>query len=293
MNDAGSKDNKYQYNGKELNEDFGLNWSDYGARWYDAAVGRWNGIDNAANSYSNYSPYIYAMNDPLKFVDADGNDIYITMADGSIIRIKDNEKKDQFHVISNKEGRSVFVGSFDKNENNLIQLPSSFSFKNDCQETCGFTVKEGNENRAFIHPEAMAALLGVLAETATSDLTIVGFSLEDGSSPKPSTSHKNGKNGDLRYLKTDFSGEGGLLQDKDFDRKRQDRFNKSLVKHGWKSLLTEWYIPGSKNEEGKTIVDEGTHYNKSRHNNHLHTQGFKPKIREKKHFIDPIILKMR
>ena len=31
--------NKYTYNDKELNEDFGLNWHDYGARWYDAALG--------------------------------------------------------------------------------------------------------------------------------------------------------------------------------------------------------------------------------------------------------------
>jgi Domain of unknown function (DUF6443) len=41
LNDATALDNKYQYNGKELNEDFGLNLSDYGARWYDAAVGKW------------------------------------------------------------------------------------------------------------------------------------------------------------------------------------------------------------------------------------------------------------
>ncbi|MFK8101142.1 MAG: RHS repeat domain-containing protein, partial [Saprospiraceae bacterium] len=34
--------NLYQYNGKELNEDFGLDWNDYGARWYDAAIGRWH-----------------------------------------------------------------------------------------------------------------------------------------------------------------------------------------------------------------------------------------------------------
>ena len=33
-------ENKYQYNGKELNEDLGLNWYNYGFRYYDAAIGR-------------------------------------------------------------------------------------------------------------------------------------------------------------------------------------------------------------------------------------------------------------
>ncbi len=40
MNDA-AQDNLYKYNGKELNGDFGLNWMDYGARWYDGTLGRW------------------------------------------------------------------------------------------------------------------------------------------------------------------------------------------------------------------------------------------------------------
>jgi RHS repeat-associated protein len=65
-------ENGYQYNGKELNEDWGLNWMDYGARWYDASVGRWNGVDIMAAQYNDRSAYNYALNNPLVFFDPNG-----------------------------------------------------------------------------------------------------------------------------------------------------------------------------------------------------------------------------
>jgi len=73
INDA-AKDNPYKYNGKELNLDHGLNWSDYGARWYDACVGRWMGIDPLTDhpNQVNKSPYAYAWNNPIKLNDPDG-----------------------------------------------------------------------------------------------------------------------------------------------------------------------------------------------------------------------------
>jgi RHS repeat-associated protein len=77
MNDGGSKDNKYTYNGKEINEDFGLNWSDYGARWYDAAVGRWGQVDPLASNYTDYSPYNFVANNPLLYIDPNGKEIWI------------------------------------------------------------------------------------------------------------------------------------------------------------------------------------------------------------------------
>ncbi len=44
-------ENRYQYNRKELNGDFGLNWNDYGARWYNPAVARWWSQDPLAESF--------------------------------------------------------------------------------------------------------------------------------------------------------------------------------------------------------------------------------------------------
>ena len=64
--------NHYQYNGKELNDDFGLNWLDYGARWYDPSIARWSAVDPLAEEFSSWSPYNYVFSNPVFFVDPDG-----------------------------------------------------------------------------------------------------------------------------------------------------------------------------------------------------------------------------
>ena len=64
--------NMYKYNGKELQEDLGLQWYDYGARFYDAQLGRFHTIDPRADAYFSWSPYNYVGGNPIIRIDENG-----------------------------------------------------------------------------------------------------------------------------------------------------------------------------------------------------------------------------
>lgn len=67
-----SNPNNFQYNGKEKIKAFGLNWSDYGFRSMDLHTARFISIDPLATDYPHWTPYQYAGNMPISFVDLDG-----------------------------------------------------------------------------------------------------------------------------------------------------------------------------------------------------------------------------
>ena len=80
----------YKYNGKEFDTKKGLNWYDYGARHYDAALGRFTTNDPLAEKYYSMSPYTYCADNPVKFIDPNG----MEYAPGDLFKTKRAAAKD-------------------------------------------------------------------------------------------------------------------------------------------------------------------------------------------------------
>ncbi|GEN67603.1 hypothetical protein MTQ02_00185 [Chryseobacterium rhizosphaerae] len=73
----------YKYNGKELQE---TEMYDYGARMYMADIGRWGVLDNYSEKYNSLSPYNYVAGNPIRYIDINGEWIYINDQDGTQYR---------------------------------------------------------------------------------------------------------------------------------------------------------------------------------------------------------------
>ena len=68
--------NRFRYNSKEEQFNFGTPYIDYGARQYDPILGRWFAQDPLSEKYYSIIPYAFCGNNPINFIDTDGMDIY-------------------------------------------------------------------------------------------------------------------------------------------------------------------------------------------------------------------------
>jgi len=98
----------YKFTGKQRDTETGYDY--FGARYYDARIGRWGGVEPLLEKYISYSPYQYGLLNPMKLVDVNGKDVYILGQDSkNTVEYMNKEKENTGLTISIDETGKLSV----------------------------------------------------------------------------------------------------------------------------------------------------------------------------------------
>jgi RHS repeat-associated protein len=127
----GATDASYKFTGKE--RDVETNYDYFGARYYDARIGRWLSKDPLAEKYPSLSPYTYCANNPMLFVDPDGKEL-TRVTQGNMTVVCD--KKIVTNVRNFLKGIQI----------NKLPVTINNSFRTTAEQTWLFNHKDSNPN---------------------------------------------------------------------------------------------------------------------------------------------------
>jgi RHS repeat-associated protein len=168
----------WQYNSKERQDDFDLFWLDYGARNYDAQVGRWHSVDLLAEKYDSWSPFNYVANNPIKMIDPNGMHWEIVIDhEAQVLTIRANftglsgteetvvraaqtwsEQSGKFSYVVGKDENAIsYTVNFEVSSESGTGAPDNFvSTKPDNDELFAPREEERNGDIVIVTPEAIS-----------------------------------------------------------------------------------------------------------------------------------------
>ncbi len=208
---------KFLYNGKELQDEGGLDWYDYGARFYDPVLARFTTIDPLTEKNHSQSGFVYAANNPIKYIDFMGLD---SMQRAQAVElankyVKDNpgnswatgrgapgEKTDCSGMVSSciikAEEPDPYAGKKGNGVSRIVESSDKVENKNDAETGNAITLDNSasGEDKPLGH-------IGIIVEIKRNDKgETTGYKIAD-SGGRPST----GKSGP-RYTNITLGGKG-------------------------------------------------------------------------------------
>ena len=175
----------YLYSGKELDRMHALDWYDFGARHYDAALLRWHSMDPLCEKYYELSPYSYCKNRPINCIDPNGEDVAVLFeSDGAhgfghiAILIQGDYQKWYLYSKNGTADHSISGESYNDDEG-IIWFDSPQSFLNDDynlvrDEKSGETHRQYDEAYVIKTEKNKEAAEGALSEINKGYYNVIG-----------------------------------------------------------------------------------------------------------------------
>jgi len=143
----------------KLDEEIGLDWYYFGARYYDPVIARWLAVDPMADKYPSISPYVYCANNPLYYIDPNGCEIVGDSSDLAAVAKGINQELEGANVTVEKKTKIVV--------NPLATLWNLITGKGGVAYTTNtyFALSTNNSNFDWTQDKVVSALNDVINNT--------------------------------------------------------------------------------------------------------------------------------